>query len=89
MALSKISPDPEKVEEAAARLKEIIETTWLRDPKLNDDVVVEFNRLKEELEGMGLTVTWNTNLLFDGASPSGVKLQADVDVWIPKSTTIH
>jgi len=89
VALSKISPDPERVEKAAARMKEIIETTWLKDPNLNDDVAVEFNRLKGELEGMGLTVTWNTNLLFDEASPLGMKIKADVDVWIPKSTTIH
>ena len=89
MALSKLSPDPERVEEVSAMMKEIIETTWLRDPNLNNDTAVEFNRLKEELEGMGLTVTWHTNLLFDEKSPSGVKLQADVDVWIPKNTTVH
>ncbi len=89
MALSKISPDPERVEKAAARMKEIIETTWLRDPNLNDDVAVEFNGLKSELEGMGLTVTWHTSLLFDKASPLETKVEADVDVWIPKNTTIH
>lgn len=89
MALLKLSPDHERVEEAAARMKEIIETTWLRDPCLNDDVAVEFSGLKAELEGMGLTVTWKTSILFDETSPSGVKLQAEVDVWIPKNTTIQ
>lgn len=89
MALSKISPDPERVEELSARMKEIIETTWLRDPNLNDNEATEFNRLKAELENMGLTVMWNTHLLFDKTSPLGIKLQADVNVWIPRYSTIQ
>ena len=89
MALSKLTPDMERVEEVAARMKSIIETTWLRGPNLNNDTATEFDRLREELENMGLTVTWKTQLLFDEKSPSGVKLQADVDVWIPKNTTIQ
>jgi len=89
VALSKISPDPERVKELATRMKEIIETRWLMDPSSNHEVADEFRRLKEELEGMGLTVTLDITLMFDEASPLGMKIKADVDVWIPKNTTIH
>ena len=70
-------------------MKEIIETTWLRDPHLNDDTALEFRQLKEGLENMGLTVTWNTNIVFDKNIPLGMRLQAEVEVWTPRNTTIH
>lgn len=89
MVLSKLSPDPDKVEELATRMKEIIETTWLRDPGLNKDSAAEFQNIKMEIEEMGLTVRWETQLVFDQSSPLGFKLKADVNVWIPKNTTIH
>ena len=87
MALSKLEPDKERVEEIAQRMKEIIETTWLRDPVLNDVEATEFNRLKKELEEMGLFVNWETRLVVD--DPSNPKLEAEINVLIPKNTTMH
>lgn len=87
MALSKIEPDAERVEEIVLRMKEIIETTWLKDPKLNDDTAVELQALRKEIEDMGLYVNWETRL--DLKDPSNPKLNAEINVWIPKNTTVQ
>ena len=87
MALSKLEPDVEMVQEMAHRMKEIIETTWLRDPKLNDESAKEFKALKKEIEDMGLYVTWETKLNLDELS--NPKLEAEINVLIPKNTIIH
>lgn len=89
MALSKLEPDAEKVEEVVERMREIIETTWLRDPKLNKSEREEFAELKKEIEDMGLTVTWKTDLVLDRVSPQGYRLEVEVSVWKPKNTTLH
>ncbi len=87
MALSKLEPDAERVEEIAQRMKEIIETTWLRDSKLNDETAAEYQALRKEIEDMGLHVTWKTQLnLNDLSNP---KLDAEVTAWVPKNTTIQ
>ncbi|MBI4158226.1 MAG: hypothetical protein HY505_01200 [Candidatus Yanofskybacteria bacterium] len=87
MALSKISPDPERVEKLAYRMKEIFETIWLRDPVLNSVEEVEFKRIKKEIEDMGLFVTWEVALDLDDLEHP--KLHADVNVLTPKNTTLH
>lgn len=87
MALSKLEPDEERVEKVSRRMKEIIETTWLRDPKLNDAEAEEFKLLHKEIEDMGLHVTWKTQLNLD--NPTSPKLEAEINVWIPKNTTIQ
>ncbi len=87
MALSKLEPDEERVQKLAERLKEIIETTWLKDPKLNDGPIKEFKAIKKEIEDMGLYVSWTTRINLD--DPSNPKLEADITVWIPQNTTIH
>ena len=87
MALSKLELNAERVEEIAQQMKEIIETTWLRDPKLNSETVKEFQELKEKIENMGLYVTWETRLNLN--DPSNPKLEAEVNVLIPKNTTIQ
>ncbi len=87
MALSKLEPDEERVEVIARRMKEIIETTWLRDPKFNDAEVKEFKALRKEIEEMGMHMSYETRLNLD--DPSDPKLEADVTIWIPKNTTIQ
>lgn len=87
MALLKIEPDEERVEEIATRMKEIIETTWARDPRLNDAEAEEFRALKKEIEAMGLHVTWKASVGMDDAS--NPKVEAEIEVWIPKITTIQ
>lgn len=88
MALSKLpEPNAERVEEITRRMKEIIETTWLRDPSMNDAEILEFQALKKEIEEMGPYVSYETKLNFD--DPSNPKLQVRINVWIPKNTTIH
>jgi hypothetical protein len=69
------------------RMKEIIETTWLRDPSLNDKTAVEFKNLKKQIEDMGLYVTWETQM--DLKDPTNPKLNAEIKTWIPKVTTIQ
>ena len=87
MALSKLEPDKERVEKITQRMKEIIETTWLRDPNLNDAEVAEFQALKNEIEDMGMHVEHKAQLnLADLSNP---KLKAEITVWIPKNTTIQ
>ncbi len=87
MALSKLEPDAERVEVVVTRMKELIETTWLRDPSLNNETAKEFQSLKKEVEDMGLHVTWETNLSLK--DPSNPKLEAEVTAWVPKNTTIQ
>ncbi len=87
MALSKLEPDKERVMNIALRMREIIETTWLRDPVLNEVEGEEFKRLEKEIQNMGLCVSWETRLNLD--NPSSPKLEADINVLIPKNTTMH
>ena len=87
MALSKLELNEERVEEIAQRMKDIIETTWLRDQNLNDAEVAEFRALRREIENMGMHVNYKTNLNLD--DPSNPKVEADIIVWIPKNTTIQ
>lgn len=87
MALSKLEPDEERVKEITQRMKEIIETTWLRDPNLNDAEATEFQALRKEIEEMGMHMSHETKLNLD--DPSNPKLEADVTIWIPKNTTIQ
>ncbi len=87
MALSKLEPDAERVEEIARRMKEIIETTWLRDPNLNDESAAEFQALREELGNMGLHVTHQASMSL--ADPSNPRIEAEINIWIPKNTTIQ
>ena len=87
MALSKLELNEERVEEIAQRMKDIIETTWLRDPNLNDAEVAEFRALRREIENMGMHVNYKTNLNLD--DPSNPNVEADIIVWIPKNTTIQ
>lgn len=87
MALSKLEPDKERVKIAARRMKQIIETTWLRDPVLNNAEAAEFKRLKTEIESMGLFVDWETRI--NSNDPSSPKLEADVNVLIPKKMTAN
>lgn len=87
MALSKLEPDEERVEEIAQRMKDIIETTWLRDPSLNDAEATEFKALRKEIDEMGMHMSHETKLNLD--DPSNPKLEADVTIWIPKNTTIQ
>ncbi len=87
MALSKLELNAERVEEIAQQMKEIIETTWLRDPKLNSETVKEFQELKKKIENMGLCVAWKTRLNLN--NPSNPKLEAEINVLIPKNTTIQ
>lgn len=87
MALSKLEPDAKRVEVIAQRMKEIIETTWLRDPKLNDESEKEYRELKNEIEAMGMQVSHETALNLNDAS--NLKLEAEITVWIPKNITIH
>ena len=87
MALSKMEPNRERVGVVARRMKKIIEMTWLRDPVLNDVEAEEFKRLRTEIENMGLYVSWETKLNLD--DPSNPKLEAEVNIWIPKNTTIQ
>ena len=87
MALSKLEPVEERVEEIVRRMKEIIETTWLRDPKLNDATAEEFEALRKEIEDMGLHVSHETKLNLN--NPANPRLEADINVWIPKNITIQ
>lgn len=87
MALSKLEPDKERVEEIVRRMKEIIETTWLKDPKLNDETNKELNTLRTEISGMGLYVNYETRLDVDDIF--NPKLKVEINVWIPRNTTIH
>ena len=84
MALSKLKPDIERVKLIVLRMKEIMETTWLRNPSLNNTETQEFNGLKKELENMGLSLTWEAKL-----DPLKRKLTVDICLWIPKNTTVH
>ncbi|OGN09361.1 MAG: hypothetical protein A3J46_04880 [Candidatus Yanofskybacteria bacterium RIFCSPHIGHO2_02_FULL_41_11] len=83
----KLTPNAVRAIEIAQRLKEVIETTWLRDPNLNIETESEFKDLKKELEGMGLEMTWETILDLDNLFVP--KLKAHVRVWKPKSITVH
>ena len=87
MALSKLELDEERVEQIAGRMKEVMETTWLRDRSLNDAEAKEFKALRAEIEGMGLHVSWKVRInITDLSNP---KVEAEIDVWIPKNTTIQ
>ena len=68
-------------------MKEIIETPWLRDPVLNSLEKEEFRRIRREIEDMGLYVTWETAPDLD--DPEHPKLHAEINVLIPKNTTLH
>lgn len=68
-------------------MKEIIETTWLKDPKFNNETVEELNALRKEINDMGLYVNWETRLNLDDIS--NPKLKAEINIWIPKNTTIQ
>ena len=85
MALEKISPDSEKVQKLALRIKELIETTWLRDSQLNNASNEEIAKIRVELESMGLTVRYSVQIVFE----PDIAITADVEVFIPKNTTIH
>lgn len=84
MALQKLEPDRERVEAIAYRMKEIIETTWSRDPSLNERERIEYNGLVEELTGMGLHASYDIRV-----DPISFKVKAEVTVLIPKNITIH
>ena len=87
MALSKLELNRERVEEIAGRMKEIIETTWLRNPKLNSESTKEYQALQKEIEDMGLYVSYKIKMnLADLSNP---KIEADITTWIPKITTIQ
>ncbi|OGN01066.1 MAG: hypothetical protein A3I26_02335 [Candidatus Yanofskybacteria bacterium RIFCSPLOWO2_02_FULL_43_10] len=87
MALSKLEPDKDRVEEIAQRMKEIIETTWLRDPNLNKETAEEYQLLRKEIEDMGMHVEHETKLNLEDSS--GPKLEAEITIWIPKNITIQ
>ncbi len=87
MALSKLEPDKERVEKIARRMKNIIETTWLRDPSLNNETSTEFKALRKEIEDMGMHVSYETKLIL--IDPSNPRLEAEITIWIPKNTTIQ
>ena len=88
MALSKlVEPNEERVDEITERMKEIIETTWLRDPNLNNETAVEYQSLKKEIEDMDMHVSHETRLNL--ADPSNLKLEAKIIVWRLKNTTIQ
>ena len=87
MALSKLELNRERVEEIAGRMKEIIETTWLRNPKLNSESTKEYQALQKEIEDMGLCVSFRTQLNLDDLS--NPKPEATITIWIPRNTTIQ
>jgi len=87
MALSKLEFDAERVEQIADRIKEIIETTWLQNPNLNNETAAEYQLLQKEIEDMGMHVSHETKLNLD--DPSNPKLKAEITIWIPKNTTIQ
>jgi len=90
MALSKLELNRERVEEIAGRMKEIIETTWLRNPKLNSESTKEYQALQKEIEDMGLYVSYKINKIkMNLADLSNPKIEADITTWIPKITTIQ
>ena len=68
-------------------MKEIIETTWPRDPDLNEEEAEEFKRLKKELEYMGLFVFWDVQVGID--NKGNIKIKADIDVTQSRDSTIH
>lgn len=82
MALSKLEPDTQRVQEIAQRMKEIIEKTWLRDPNLNNKEAAEYQALKNEIEAMGMHVSLETKLSLE--DPLNPKVEADITIWIPK-----
>ena len=86
MALSKLEIDTERAEEIAHRMKEIIETTWLERPILNDELVKEFGVLNEEIKNMGIYVSYEYKLNLD--NPSSPKMRVELIVWIPQNATV-
>ena len=90
MALSKLKVDEEKLEkiiEILRKMKKIIETTWLRDPKSNVAEAEEFQALRKEIEDMGMYVSYKTEIILD--DPLNLKLHAEVNAWKPKNITIQ
>jgi len=87
MALSQTQPYEERVREIACRMKEIIETKWSEDPELVSEENEEFRRLKQELEFMGLYVTWNADVVIDGKGD--IKVKGDINVYASRNTTLQ
>ena len=77
----------ERVEAIALRMKEIIETTWLRDTDFNDQEVEEFQRLIQKLENMGFFVIWRATVDFD--DKGNLKRTAEIFVVQSRNTTTH
>ena len=89
MVLSKLSPDPEKAEELAYELKKILDAIMLRNPDLNSRELEKARQIRTELEEMGFHVTLNYRLELDPENPLNSKVDTEVNLWIPKNTTIQ
>lgn len=89
MALSRLEPDRDRVEELVTRLKALIELTFLRDPVLNELEFLEINRIREELGEIGLTVTWKIGVEINAENPINSRVVAEVTAWIPKNQTLQ
>ena len=87
MAHSQSQPFGERVEAIALRMKEIIETTWLRDPDFNDQEAEEFQRLIQKLENMGFFVNWRATVDFDDKGKP--KITAEIFLAPSRNTTMH
>lgn len=88
MGISQLNPDQENVELLRVRLKELYETTMLRDPRLNVETAKEIRAIKKELGDMGLEVTVKFSVSNLEDLPNA-KVTADIGIWIPKNTTIQ
>jgi len=89
MALRKLEPDYERVEELALRIKTLTEATALRSWFLNERENTEIAAARQEIEDMGLCVTVKRNIIPNSEDPTRFNVEAEVDVGIPKNTTLH
>jgi len=87
MALSKLEIDTERAEEIAHRMKEIIETTWLKYPILDRESVKEYQALKRDIQNMGMRVTYKIYLILD--EPLKPKVKVELTVWKPENITLQ
>ena len=89
MELLKFEPDEDRVEFLVTRMRELIELSGLRDPGLNSKEAEEIRAIRKELDEMGLYVMITYRPNFDLKNPLKSTLTVDIDLFIPKNTTIQ
>ena len=70
----------ERVKQLGAELQKILEENLLKDPSLADKAMARARAIREEIQQMGIMVTWKASL--DSRNPE--KLEVIVTLWGPK-----